>query len=105
MRDPGREQPGGEGEGGAPQRDPDAGGGTRGTRGMAAAYQGAVEAVLAVVIATLFGYWVDGRLGTSPAFMFLGLALGFAAFFLRLWRLRDLMSGPQGEGPEPPESS
>ena len=102
MRDPGREQPGGKGEDRAPQRDPDA---ERGTRGMAAAYQGAIEAVLAVVIATLFGYWVDGRLGTSPAFMFLGLALGFAAFFLRLWRLRDLMSGPQGEGPEPPESS
>ncbi|MCC6640920.1 MAG: AtpZ/AtpI family protein [Deltaproteobacteria bacterium] len=72
---------------------------------MAAAYQGAVEAVLAVVIATLVGYWVDGRLGTSPAFLLLGLALGFAAFFVRLWRMRDLMSGPRGEGPGPPESS
>ncbi len=72
---------------------------------MAAAYQGAIEAVLAVVLATLFGYWIDGRFGTSPVCMFLGLALGFAAFFVRLLRLRDLMSGPRGEGPEPPESS
>jgi F0F1-type ATP synthase assembly protein I len=71
---------------------------------MAAADQGALEAVLAVVIASLFGYWVDGRLGTSPAFMLVGLVLGFAAFCLRLFRLRDLMAGPQDEGRKPPES-
>jgi F0F1-type ATP synthase assembly protein I len=74
-------------------------------RGMAAAYQGAIEAVLAVVLATLAGYWVDGRFATSPTFLLIGLVLGFAAFCLRLWRLRDLMAGPPGQGPKPPEST
>lgn len=73
-------------------------------RSMAAAYQGAIEAVLAVVIATLAGYWVDGRFGTSPTFLLIGLVLGFSAFCVRLWRLRDLMAGEQGRGPKPPES-
>jgi len=71
---------------------------------MAAAYQGAIEAVLAVVIATLFGWWVDGRLGTSPAFMLVGIVLGFAAFCVRLFRLRGLMVGASDDGPKPPES-
>ncbi len=72
---------------------------------MAAAYQGAVEAVLAVVLACLFGYWLDGRFGTSPIFLFLGLALGFAAFCVRLFRMQGLKAGPQDDGPKPPEST
>lgn len=110
MTDPGRERPasngehrknrpdGADGEG----RGPEPG---IGARNMAAAYQGAIEAVLAVVLSMLFGYWLDGRLGTSPAFLLSGLVLGFAAFCVRLWRLRDLMAGPPGKGPKPPESS
>lgn len=69
---------------------------------MAAAYQGAVEAVFAVVLPTLLGWWVDGKLGTSPTFLLIGIVLGFAAFFVRLWRLRSLMDGSD-EG-RPPES-
>jgi F0F1-type ATP synthase assembly protein I len=102
VNDPGREQPGGERGDGAPQQDADP---RSSTRGMAAAYQGAVEAVLAVVIATVFGYWVDGRFATSPTFLLIGLVLGFAAFCIRLWRLRDLMAGSRGQEPKPPESS
>ncbi|CAG0955420.1 hypothetical protein MYXO_00453 [Myxococcaceae bacterium] len=69
---------------------------------MAAAYQGAVEAVFAVVLPTLLGWWVDGKLGTSPTFLLIGIVLGFAAFFVRLWRLRSLMDG--SDGGRPPES-
>ena len=51
------------------------------------AYQGASEAVVSILIAVGFGYWLDGRFDTSPIFLVLGTALGFAAFVLRLLRL------------------
>lgn len=97
LKDPKREQPGGEKD-----RGPE---GDSAQRRMAAAYQGAVESVFAFLLPSLLGWWIDGKLGTSPAFLLIGLVLGFAAFFIRLWRMRDLMSGPRGEGPGPPESS
>lgn len=65
-------------------------------RRAAAAYQGAIEAVIAVVITTGLGYWLDRRFETSPAFLFAGIGIGFASFVLRLWRMRDLMSGEPG---------
>jgi len=72
-----------------------------GTRGLgrraASAYQGAIEAVFAVVITTGIGYWLDGRFGTAPGFLLGGMAVGFAAFFVRLWRLRTLMGEPPSE--------
>jgi len=105
---PGTEQPGGEGkqtghtEPG--QGEPEAKrSGRSGTRQMAAAYQGAVEAVLSVVIAAGAGYWADGFFGTTPTLFLLGLLLGFSAFCLRLWRLRDLMSGSDDAGDGPSE--
>jgi F0F1-type ATP synthase assembly protein I len=52
-----------------------------------AAYQGALEAVFAILIAGGIGYWVDSRWGTSPWGLFLGFAVGFASFVLRLIRL------------------
>ena len=51
------------------------------------AYQGAMEATLALVISVLAGVWVDTKLETSPAFLLTGLAVGFGAFILRLTRL------------------
>lgn len=87
------EHPHGQGEQGSPQES-----GTRGLGGRAAsAYQGAIEAVFAVVITTALGYWLDGRLGTAPGFLLAGLAVGFAAFFVRLWRMRHLMGERPGE--------
>lgn len=71
---------------------------------MAAAYQGAVESVFAFVLPTLLGWWVDEKLGTSPLLLLIGLVLGFAAFFVRLWRLRSLMGGDAGGPDRPPES-
>lgn len=70
----------------------------------AAAYQGALEAIFAIVITMLAGWWIDRRFGTEPAFVLVGAAVGFAAFVVRVWRLRDLMvpeaedeSGDQNE--------
>ena len=32
----------------------------------------------AITLFSLAGYWVDGRLGTRPAFLIVGVLLGFA---------------------------
>lgn len=79
---------------------------------MASAYQGVIEAVLAVVFCALGGHWLDGRFGTAPLGILGGIGLGFAAFMVRMWRLRSLMGGPASETPGeandekgPPEST
>jgi F0F1-type ATP synthase assembly protein I len=56
-------------------------------RRQGAAYQGALEAVFAILIASGLGYWADGRLGTSPWLLLLGVVIGFGSFVLRLFRL------------------
>ena len=94
LSDPNRQEPGG--DNGRSPEEGDA------KRRMAAAYQGAVEAVLAFVLPSLLGWWVDGKRGSSPTFLLIGVVLGFAAFFVRLWRLRRLMDGSAGG--RPPES-
>lgn len=67
------------------------------------AYQGAFEAVGAVLVACGVGYWVDRQWGTTPYGVLIGAALGFAAMVLRLVRLgkelhpeddSDLAAGP-----------
>lgn len=66
-----------------------------------AAYQGALEAVFAILIAGGIGYWADGHYGTSPRFLILGFVIGFASFVLRLVRLgRQLEKGvpPEDDG-------
>lgn len=71
------------------------------------AYQGAMESVFAIVIATGIGYWADDRFGTEPRWLIVGAIVGFAAFVLRLARMAKLIqepekpeSGPAGTGPE-----
>ena len=69
-----------------------------GIRSLGRAYQGAVEATLALVIATVLGAWADRRFDTSPILLFVGLGLGFGTFVLRLVRLlRDLQESPGGD--------
>ncbi len=69
-------------------------------RGIAA-YQGALEAVLAIVITAGAGYWADQRFGTAPRWLILGTCVGFAAFVLRLFRMRTLFEEPPGKkGPD-----
>jgi F0F1-type ATP synthase assembly protein I len=67
-------------------------------------YQGAVEAVVALLLAMGAGYWADEKLETAPRYLLVGTAIGFGAFVLRLWRMRRLMEPPR-EGPQagPPE--
>ena len=55
------------------------------------AYQGAMESVLAIVIAVGIGYWVDVRFDTSPRGLLIGAVIGFAAFVLRLVRMGKLV--------------
>jgi F0F1-type ATP synthase assembly protein I len=69
----------------------------RQVRRGAAAYQGALEAVLAIAIGALVGYWVDRRLGSSH-WLIVGTILGFGAFTLRLFRMRKLFETPEGDG-------
>ena len=58
------------------------------TRKQASAYQGALEAVLAVPIAVGLGYWAGGHLGSSTTGVIVGAVIGFAAMVLRLTRMR-----------------
>jgi F0F1-type ATP synthase assembly protein I len=58
------------------------------------AYQGAFEAVFAVLIAAGIGLWADGHFGTSPRWLLLGTGVGFGAFVLRLLRLGRQLNDP-----------
>lgn len=69
--------------------------GRRGAR----AYQAALEAVLAIPVAGGLGYWADSSFGTEPIGLLVGLVLGFAAFVVRISRMRRLVEAP-GEGEE-----
>jgi F0F1-type ATP synthase assembly protein I len=72
----------------------DSGGfGRRGAR----VYQAALEAVFAIPIAGGIGYWADGHYGTGPFLLIVGLVLGFAAFVVRLTRMRGLMTDSSEE--------
>ena len=68
-------------------------------RSQAAVYQGAFEAVFAILIAAGIGHWADRHFGTSPRYVLVGFALGFGAFVLRLLRLRRYFgAGPDAGG-------
>jgi F0F1-type ATP synthase assembly protein I len=75
-----------------------------GTSGSLAgrAYQGAIEAIFAIVIATLVGYWVDTRFGTSPRWLIVGAIVGFGAFVLRLTRMATLIEEARQEAEDAP---
>jgi len=60
-------------------------------------YQGAFEAVGAILVTTLFGYWLDGYFDTSPVLLLVGIAIGFASFTVRLVRIGRKME-EQGSG-------
>ena len=58
------------------------------TQEQMSAYQGAVEAVLAVPIAVGLGYWADRSFDTSPIGLGVGAVIGFAAMVVRITRMR-----------------
>ena len=57
----------------------------------ASRYQGAVEAVFAILIGAGLGYWADEHFGSAPRYLVIGVVLGFGAFVLRLLRLGEQM--------------
>ena len=66
-----------------------------------AAYQGAFEAVIAILIAVFLGNLADDHFGTAPRYLLVGFAIGFASFVLRLVRLvRHLQEPEPGDEPE-----
>jgi F0F1-type ATP synthase assembly protein I len=52
-----------------------------------AAYEGAFEAVFAILIAAVLGDLADDYFGTAPRYLLVGFAIGFASFVLRLVKL------------------
>ena len=70
-----------------------------------AVYQGAFEAVIALLIAVGFGYWLDGYFDTAPWLLLVGAAIGFASFTVRLMRLGRWVKGENsGDSAETDES-
>ena len=63
----------------------------RAARRQGLAYQGAFEAVIAILIATGLGYWIDTSFDTTPYGLLIGAAVGFGSFVLRLLRLGRLL--------------
>ena len=70
-------------------------------RGMKA-YQGALEAVLSILIGMGFGYLADRYFGTGPLLLLVGLVGGFASFVIRISRLRALVDEASEDGSGPP---
>jgi F0F1-type ATP synthase assembly protein I len=60
-------------------------------RRQARAYQFAFEAVLAIPIAMGLGWFIDSRVGSAPAFLLVGLGLGFTTFIVGVVRMRRLV--------------
>ena len=76
-----------------------------GDRRQGAVYQGAFEAVIALLIAIGLGYWMDGYFDTAPWLLLIGTAIGFASFTVRLIRLgRWMKGGDSGSSTEKDES-
>lgn len=71
-------------------------------RRQALAYNGAIEAVMAIGIGGGLGYFADDYFHTSPFLLLLGFAVGFAAFFTRLARLRRTLESLE-RPPDRPE--
>lgn len=84
---------------------PGHGGRAKRTAGSAGgdAYQGAFEAVMAVLVGAGLGYWADAHWESTPVGVITGVVVGFAAMVLRLLRLgRELVpeSAPEASGPK-----
>ncbi|MFP8875866.1 MAG: hypothetical protein VCB99_02890 [Myxococcota bacterium] len=64
------------------------------SRNQARAYQGAFEAVFAVLIAAGIGFLADRHYGTEPRYLMIGVGIGFGSFVLRLVRLGSGLHDP-----------
>lgn len=74
------------------------------SRSPGGAYEGAAEAVGAIIVAIGIGYWIDSRYGTTPSGVLIGAVVGFTAFVVRLLRLGKQLHPDEGgaeAGPGP----
>lgn len=71
----------------------------RSSRRQGLAYQGAFEAVVAILIAAGLGLWADTHFDTSPLYLLIGTVIGFAAFVLRLMKLGRQLQEDAGTDP------
>jgi ATP synthase protein I len=62
-----------------------------------------IELALSTVIGLLGGRWLDGKLGTDPWLMLLGLLLGVAAGFRSLIRTARRANEASSSSPEKPD--
>ena len=65
------------------------------SRNLGSAYQGSLEAALAVAVSVGLGVLADDYFDTSPWFLFIGLGIGFGSFVLRLYRMMDELNEQQ----------
>jgi F0F1-type ATP synthase assembly protein I len=63
-----------------------------------------MEAVFAIPIAIGIGWWADTKLGSSPIGLFLGVGFGFAAFILRLVRMRGMVEAEAARAERDPDN-
>ena len=75
----------------------------RSKKRQGAVYQGAFEAVFAILIAAFVGNLADDHFGTAPRYLLVGIVIGFCSFVLRLVRLGRYLQTPAPE--EEPEDS
>jgi ATP synthase protein I len=61
--------------------------------------------VFAIVLGFAAGYWIDGRLGSSPWGALIGFAMGLAAGILNVVRTMRAVSGPNPPPPGPPAAA
>ncbi len=56
-----------------------------------------IEFAVSVLLGSLFGYWLDGKLGTSPWLLIIGFLLGTLAGFKNFYQLvKKLFSDNKG---------
>lgn len=66
-------------------------------RRISGSYQGAVEAIVALLLAMGAGFWADQKFDTAPRYLLIGVVIGFGSFVLRLMRMRSLIEEPPDE--------
>ena len=65
------------------------------------AYQGAVEAVMALILCLVIGYYADEYFESSPIGLILGAIIGFSSMVLRIIRMAPKEGSDNGPTEKP----